>query len=473
MHAPLRQSAIRGGAYVAGRQATSLVLALGGTIALTWLLGPSGYGRFAAALALVTYAGSVAQLGVNAWLVRRDGEEREDVYATVRSLLVGSAVVVALVGAMVVPLVERWLGGAGVRALLLAMLAGLPVQLALLVPLASLERALRFRDVALTEMLGQVVLYVVSIGLAAAQLGPWAMVAGWWAQHLVVLWRVQAISGQRVRFGFDARIAREALAYGVTYASTIWTWQIKDLVNPLIVGRWGGVEGVAQVALTVRLVEAAAFAKQAAWRISLPALSRLQNEPARLAAAVRDGMRLQLLALGPIFLALVLVGPLVIPWVFGDRWLAVRPLLPFVAGGVLANATYNLHSSALYARARNGRVLLFHIVFVALFGGAAWTLVPLLGVTGVGFAEIVALPAYAVIYWAFVFEMRTPADPHPAPQWRERMLGGAFVIAVIGTAWAPWMAAVALVPFVVPSVRAGAVESLAQVRAAITARSSA
>ncbi len=474
MAARLRHSAIRGGAFVAGRQAATLLVGLGGTIALTRLLGPGGYGRFAAALAVVTYLGNLSQLGLNAWLVRREASADDArVYVTARTLLLISAVVVALLGALLLPLVERWLGGAGVRPLALGLLAALPLQMMLLVPLAALERELRFREVAFAELVGQFVLYGGGVALAAAGFGPAAMVIGWGAQQGWLLVRHQVVSGIPFRFGIDAVHARDGLRYGVSYAATIWIWQLRELVNPLVVGRWFGVEGVGQVALAVRLVDAAAFIKAAAWRLALPALSRLQQEPARLSAAVRDGMRLQLLTVGPVLLALVVLGPVVIPFLFGSRWNGVDELLPLIAAGVLANATYNLHSSALYALSRNGAVAWFHLVHVALFATAAALLVPKVGVVGIGYAELVAFPSYLVISLLFQRAVRSANGDAPSPQRREVGLGACLVMAVAGCAWTPWAALVALVPFAFVGVREGARESAAQVRSALLARGAA
>ena len=488
----LRTQTLRGGSFLAARQLASLVLGLAGTIALTRLLGPSGYGRFAAALALYTYLFGVAQLGINAWLVRRedltDGFAPERVFATARGLLLLTGVIAMGVGSLLLPLVERWLGGAGVRPLALALLAGLPIHLMMLVPLASLERALKFREVAATELLGLLLMYGVSVGLAAAGWGPKAMVIGWWLQQLWLLVRLQMLSAIGFAFRFDGAIARRALGYGLSYASSIWTWQLRELVNPLVVGRWLGVEGVALVALSIRLVDAASFVKAATWRLALPALARLQREPARLAAAVRDGMRLQLLTVGPSLLVLALLGPSVIVYLFGERWVGVGPLLPLIAAGTLANAMFNLHSSALYAMGRNFQVTLFHVVHVVLFAGTARLLVPLVGVGGYGLAELVALPAYLVVHGALVRAtssaaaasstqmpatgIQLPAADITLPG-GELLLGWCLVIAVAGSAWSPWFALFALLPVLSAGVRAGAWATVVDVRSALAARSAA
>lgn len=464
----LRRSVIQGAAVVAARQAASLVIGLGGTIALTRLLGPTGYGRFAAALGLYTYLFGVAQLGLNAWLVRRVAVEGEpSAYATARALLLLTGAAAVGAGVALLPLVEGWLGGVGLRPLALALFAGLPLQLMTLVPLAALERELRYRVVAVTELQGMLAMYAVSVILAARGAGPMAMVIGWWAQQLWLFVRFQRASGLPLAVAWHPVRVREGLRYGLGYAASIWTWQLKELVNPLIVGRALGMDGVAVVALAVRLVDAASFVKAATWRLALPAFARLQHDTARLGVAVRDGMRLQLLAVGPALLALVLIGQPLVPLVFGEQWMAVRALLPLIAAGTLANAAFNLHSSALYALGRPGAVTLFHLAFVLCFGGAAAVLVPMRGVTGYGFAELAALPAYVVVFAAFRARVPTGA------QRDELLLAASFVMAVAGVAWSPWCAVIALLPFVRVAARAGARESYRALREGLLAKAGA
>lgn len=462
---------------MAARQAVSLAVGLGGTLALTALLGPAGYGRFAAALALYLYALSVAPLGINAWLVRRVVTEGSDdvrtepaVAQTARSVLLLSALAVGGVAALLVPVVERWMHAPAIAGLAFAMLAALPLQLITLVPLAALERALNYRVVAAAELQGLVLYYAVAVGLALRGWGPEAIVLGWWLQTLWIAVRVHRAAGMTLRLGWTATLVREALGYGLAYASSLWTYQLRDLVNPLIVGRWLGVEAVAVVALGVRLVDAASFVKAAVWRISLPALSRLQQDRHRLAIAVRDGMRLQLALVGPALLALATIGVPIALRLFGPEWIRLRDVMALIAAGTLCNAMFNLHSSALYALGRIAAVWRFHLLHVALFAGMAWTLVPLIGVAGYALSELCAMPAYVVLYAAFRRAVRTPDAPS-VPQRTELLLGICLVVAVAGSAWTPWFAALALLPLLSGRVRSALRLSAEQARQAFTSRS--
>jgi hypothetical protein len=67
------------------------------------------------------------------------------------------------------------------------------------------------------------------------------------------------------------------LAFGVGYTASQRTWQLRALVNPLIVGRFVGAEGVAFVGLAIRIAEGLGFLRTAASRLAVASLARLRR----------------------------------------------------------------------------------------------------------------------------------------------------------------------------------------------------
>jgi PST family polysaccharide transporter len=187
------------------------------------------------------------------------------------------------------------------------------------------------------------------------------------------------------------------LRYSVSFAAADWSWQLRSLVNPLIVGHFLPPEAVGQVGLAIRLMELLSFSKTIAWRLSVAALARVRAEPRKLVAAITDGMRLQTLALGPILIAFGWFGGHALALAFGPRWEPVMLLYPFLALSYLTNAQFNFHASALYVLHRNWDVAWFHVVHVILFAGAAWFCCDRWGVAGYGYGEMAALLSYAII----------------------------------------------------------------------------
>ncbi len=188
------------------------------------------------------------------------------------------------------------------------------------------------------------------------------------------------------------------LNYTLGYAASDWLWQLRNLINPLIVGHFLPAEAVGQVGLAIRMMELLSFTKTIAYRLSVAVLAKVQHEPAKLVEAATDGMRLQTLALGPVLIGFSWFGGMLLATVFGKRWEPVMLVYPYLALSYLTNAQFNIHSSILYVLHRNWAVTWFHIVHVALFAGSAWVLVDKFGIVGYGYAELAALLSYPVIH---------------------------------------------------------------------------
>lgn len=155
------------------------------------------------------------------------------------------------------------------------------------------------------------------------------------------------------------------------------------------------------VNMAIRLVEMLGFVKTVAWRVAIAALGRVQGDRARLVEAINEGMRLQVISLGPFLLGFAVLGYWIIPLVLGQKWLAVMEIFPFVALGLLIQVLFALHSSALYVLGRNWAVLQFHLIHIVVFAGSALWLVPRLGLIGYGWAEIIALATYFFLHLQF------------------------------------------------------------------------
>jgi O-antigen/teichoic acid export membrane protein len=276
------------------------------------------------------------------------------------------------------------------------------------VPLAKLERELNYRQVAMLELANQTVYILVAAFLAFRGAGPWALVIGWWVQETQALVLFHWGAKLRPRWHWDTELVKKMLGYGLGFSAAQWIYQLRSLVNPLVVGRFGGAEAVGYVSLVIRLVETLSFVKNATWRISIAALARVQDDRGRLKSAVSEGMGLQILALGPVLVIAAWVLPWLIPLLFGDRWLPAMQIYPFIAFAYLTNAAFNLHSSVLFVIQKNWNVAVFHFVHVAVFVVAAILLVPRLGMIGYGWAEVLAFVGYGALHLYLVRAVGQP-----------------------------------------------------------------
>ena len=445
----LRAGTLRGGAFLAMREAIGMLVSVAGVLFLTRLIGPGKYGLFAAAMGVYLYVMNLSQWGVAVFLIRGNPEsERAEIYDQAFTLLLVLGVGAAVIVSCATPLIASLVHLDGFRPVALILLLVLPVQLTNQVPLARLERKLDYRRVATTELSGQVSYYLVALPVALRGGGVWAPVAGWWAQQVVLSVQLHARSDLRLRLRWERQLVRQMLGYGLGYSASMWVWQARSLVNPIIVGRFAGPVGVGYVALAIRVTEYLCFVKTATYRISIAALGRVQDQIEKLRGALTEGMTLQQLVLGPLLVGFALLGPLIVSRAFGPRWVGMMRVFPLIALAYLTNALFALHSSVLYVRRRNWEVTSFHAAHVVLFATAALLLVPRFGIVGYGIAEICAIPAYFIVHAWVVREAGSPRYTH-ALIWYACM-----AMALLGIPRSPAFAIAALVPLLWSPARA-------------------
>jgi O-antigen/teichoic acid export membrane protein len=443
----LRTEIVRGGTYLALRQGVVIVVNVVGMLLLTREIGPGPYGIYIACFDLLGYFGDVMTCGVNVYLIRKDGDIPEEDYHQAFTLLLLLSIVGIGVGLVLLPLVQHWIRIKGFESAALWMLPSMPVVLMSYIPLAHLEHALDYRRVATIEVAGRVAFYVVALPLAFSGGGVWAPVAGWWSLNLLqLIWFYSAVK-LRPRLFWKWNRLRPMMNYGIGYSASTWIFRLRNLVNSLVVGRILGAQAVGYVALCMRIAQVLTFIKTVAARLSIAALARVQNDVVRLGRAVTEGMTLQVLATGPFLTAFAIFAPWIIPRFFGQAWWPATEIFPFIAAAVLTDAVFSMHISALYVRGRNWGVATFGACHVLILAVAAWLLVHGTGVTGYGWAEVLALPSYLVLHWLFR-AMGGKVNYSQAAIWYLSC-----VICMFGWQLGPWAWPFFFVPFVVPGTR--------------------
>jgi PST family polysaccharide transporter len=398
-----RDSLLRAGAHGVAWQGLAQVVGklvvLGTTIVLARVLVPEQFGLVSLALVLITYAEAFADAGVAQALVYLPRTRAGLRAALATSLVAGVGLVLAAVA--VAPALAAFFGRPDVTpiarllalSLLTASLGALPESL--------LRRDLLFRRITAATIARAVVTGVVSVSLAVAGAGAWALAWGTVAGSLTYAVATWALLPQRPDLAFwrtTGADVRRVLSYGMPVALSGLLAKLIVNVDYLVVGRLLGAAALGYYTLAFRIPELAIinvfFVLSS---VTFPVFSRLRHDPDRLRNAYLFSVRVYSLYGICAGVGLAVVAPVVVPAVFGPQWAdAVPALVPLAlyaacrSVGVGANEVYK-------ALGRPGLALSLSVVRLVVLvpalvlGAVYW------GAVGVAWAQVVTSLAMAVL----------------------------------------------------------------------------
>lgn len=286
---------------------------------LAWMLGPETFGLAARVLAVGTILDMAAELGFIAAVIQRaDLTDRHLRTAFAANLLLAGVLGVAgLVGLWAY---EAWVGSSDFTRILVAV-APLPLVLALgHIPQALMTRNLDFRSQAIANAWGTLAYIGVAIGLGAAGAGAWAVLAGFYANFLVlaaVLWR-RSSWGPAV--GFGLREFRDLFSFGSYHAMSKFLNALTRGLDVLLIGWRLGNAAAGLYSVGIRVVAlAVGQVGNVLNSVMFSTFSRLQDDRPRMADAYVRATR-YMAVVSTAFVVLAYAAVPVLPVVIGGAW---------------------------------------------------------------------------------------------------------------------------------------------------------
>lgn len=433
---PLRLGArAAGGAAVTmAGQGLRMLVQFGGIILLARLLTPHDYGLMAMVTAIVGVAEILRDFGLSSAAVqaRQVSREQRDNLFWINSgigLLLALAVF-ASAHAIAGFYREPALVVISQALALTFLLNGMTTQYR-----AHLSRGLRFGQLALGDVGGQVAGLAVAVAVALAGFGFWALVAQQLVQSLVTLLLV-VLCARWLPGGYRRRAPmREFLGFG-------WNLMLAQLlgyasrnVGQVLIGARVGADALGLYNRAFQLLMMPLNQINApATTVALPVLSQLQDDPARFSAFLLRGQTVMVHLIVALFaFACAQALPLMV-LVLGEQWRPAVPLFQWLAIGGIFQAVAYASYWVFLAKGLMGSQLRYSVVTrLLLVGGilaGSWW-----GVGGVaaGYSIGLLLMWPLSLYWVW--------RASGVPMWPV-LANGARAIAAYGLAGlASWLAA--------------------------------
>jgi polysaccharide transporter, PST family len=346
----LKRAAARGIAWKIAAEVIVQVTRLSLLLILAHLLVPAEFGIASIVIAFVIFVPLFADLGLGAALIQAPTLtelDRSTVFWTSLPLGIGfTGLGIALSWPLASVFDEPSLQPLFAAFSVCFLLASLTS-----VPSALLIRAMNFRALELRVIAGTLVGAAVAIALAFGGYGPWAIVGGEIANRAVSLVTIWLQSGWRPKLMFSRRTLRQQFAYGGTLFGAFLLLQFSQTAQSLMVGRILGTSSLGRLTVSQTLVYLP-FNRIAGpiEQVMFPTFSRMQDEPARILAALNRINQVLATIAFPSLAGLAILAPEFTAVVLGPKWDNTADVIRVLAIGGMALALQRVNFSVLSAR---------------------------------------------------------------------------------------------------------------------------
>jgi lipopolysaccharide exporter len=407
-NAELTEASSAGLRWVSVARVCGELMMVGSMVVLARLIPPSAFGMFAIAVIVQELATTIPSEGVGTALVQRKRIDRAHLQGGLAvALLMGAAL--AAVTLVLAATVVRSIFGAQ-TATLVAVSTSFFLVGALTAPsIAVLRRRLDFRRLSIIDVTNTIVRSTTSIVLAA--------VAGFDAGALVLgaLAGVVAACALALVFApvplprWHRRAVRDLLGYGgpASFACICWAG-FRNGDYAIVGARLGAAAAGIYWRAFQLAVEYQRKISVVMTTIAMPVLARTAGAD-EMFALRRRMVRMLTMIVFPLLVGLVLLAPVVVPWIFGPAWEPAVLPTQLLAGAGAATVVIDAVGTVFMATGRSRALLGFgvahFVVYIAVVLVASnW------GVTGVAIAASGVHLAFVVVAYEMLLHGR-PEKP--------------------------------------------------------------
>ena len=271
--------------------------------------------------------GYFGDLGLKAALIRKRGDLEPTELATAQKVILGISLTFAVVIGALLPLALRLvkLGPENYLPAAIFLLL-LVVRNQRTVPLAMLERAMRFKVVSAVEAVESLIYTVLLTTLAYLHKGIWCYVVAMGCRDLFGSVAFNLITRPPLR-RFSWASLRPHVGFSLVYQGGSLLNMITLAFPPIMIARLLGKNAVGYVSWASTLSLYPLVICNAMARIYLPAFSSAAADPALLRSRVEKSLRINASIAWPACAVLASLSTPIIAYVFTAKWFPAQPLL--------------------------------------------------------------------------------------------------------------------------------------------------
>ncbi|MFZ5984799.1 MAG: oligosaccharide flippase family protein [Acidobacteriota bacterium] len=326
----LTARARRGGGVLFARQGVQAAVQFAASVALARLLAPEEFGVAALAAAFSAFPQLFGDLGLGTYLIQAR-EADGDLFRRLFSIGLVLSVVLAALQCALAFTAAAYYGDQRVTGVLLVSSLGHPGHALWSLHEKWLRRALRFRAAAVLSVVFNLLAVGGCVAMAAMGFSYWSLVWPPVLAHFAIAPAYWVVSRQAPlpRFGFaPGERPRDLVSFSAFSTGNSLLGYVANNADYLLIGRMLDAEALGFY--TFAYTKAFTFSKKVlatAGELALPVYAAAAQERERLERGFYKGLSLMLLVNVPLAGLLAALAPVLIPLVFGERWLP--SVLPF------------------------------------------------------------------------------------------------------------------------------------------------
>lgn len=403
LQADLRGHSVRGGMLTLTSQGAQFLIQSVATVVLARLLTPIDFGLVAMVTAITILAQGFADLGLSEATIQRKEITRDQVSALFWiNLAVGLGL--TLITASLAPVFARFyreprLVGITVVLSLTFLIGGLRVQ-----PEALLKRQMRFSSLAIRDVASSALAVPVAIAMAWRGFGYWAIVALPltlnFVQMTVSWWMVDWRPGPPRR---DANVA-SMVAFGGHVAASYLIFNLNRNADNVLIGWYSGAAplGLYSRAYNLLMLPVRQLSGPAG-SVAIPAFSKIQGDPERVARYYLRAINLIMWISAPIFGFLFVAADPVIVLLLGHQWREAAPVFQILAVSAFGQLFLESTIWLLVSRGQSDRLFKLLLFISPVVLGSFAIGLPF-GIKGVAFSGSLVL--IGMLPWILHFTFR-------------------------------------------------------------------
>jgi O-antigen/teichoic acid export membrane protein len=342
---------------IVGRQLLSLVV----FTTLARILAPSAFGLIGLVGVYLGFIGLFADQGIGAAVIQRKDLQPEHIDAAfwgnlgfasllcLGTILLASPIANFFGEPQLVPLL-RWSS----LSLILSGLSSIHSTL--------FVKAMDFRRTTIRILTANSIGGIIGVSLALNGYGVWSLVAQQLSSSLAGTVFIWSVSPYRPRLRFSFTHFKQLLNVSWSVFATGLLWFVTSRFDQFIINRVAGIPALGLYVVASKVPEMAkTMTHMPLSTVSLPALSRLQDDHPKMCESIYRGMELNATLSFAIFVGLASISIDLVPYLFGEKWISAASMSGWLAIFALVNVLQVFFHPALLASGGPGKYVLLNL----------------------------------------------------------------------------------------------------------------